>query len=345
MRSYIEGYESSGKGCYVDSTPLPNEIRRLISNAYCSHGKTGSCSQTRLFLVLDEETDLPVWYGLTPGNVLDLSTISDITSDTFISVGVEIDSMVLDASYITREFLAPYTSDSGKMFSGKSPASCGFQYKTRYHEVKNLIPNAKYEILQNGKAYFAYKKECGLFGKKVDSYIFVDQMKALSWHTEYIEKHWEEFERMSDKEKNWNRVKNGFFILLSNIDTHCEEILNRYIERVDIESVFKDAKDYGNLLPLSKWDKTRVDGKIFSDMLTTIVILLLKKKLVPKGYSIPDFAGKPGSLMCCRNSEDIVNIEMPNMQVKELSRILNIPVPGTLDLNKYSRKIYDPTFG
>ncbi len=156
MYSYIEGSESFGKGCYVDSTPLPNEIRRLMSNAYCSHGTEGSCSQTRMSLVLDDQTDLPVWYGMTPGNVLDLSTINDIASDTFVSVGIEIDSMVLDAGYITREFLSHYAFDSEKTFIGKSPAKRGFQFKTRYHEVKNLIPNAKYEIFRNSKAYFAY---------------------------------------------------------------------------------------------------------------------------------------------------------------------------------------------
>ena len=166
IKSYIEGFEFFGKGCYVDSTPLPNEIRRLMSNAYCSHGTEGSCSQTRMFLVLDDQTDLPVWYGTTPGNVLDLSTINDISSDTFISVGIEIDSMVLDAGYITKEFLSHYTVNSEKTFIGKSPAKRGFQFKTRYHEVKNMIPNAKYEIFRNGKAYFAYKKQDELFGKK-----------------------------------------------------------------------------------------------------------------------------------------------------------------------------------
>lgn len=342
--SYIQGFESFGKGCYVDSTPLPNEIRRLMSNTCCSHGTEGSCSQTRMFLVLDDQTDLPVWYGMIPGNVLDLSTINDITSDTFVSVGIEIDSMVLDAGYITREFLSHYAVDSEKTFIGKSPAKRGFQFKTRYHEVKNLIPDAKYEIFRNGKAYFAYKKQDEMFGKKIFSYIFVDQMNALSWHTEYVEKHREEFEQMSDKDKNWNRIKNGFFILPSNIDASCEEILNRCIERVDIESVFKNAKDYGSLLPLSKWDRTRVNGKIFSDMPATIVILLLKKKLIPNGFSLPDFAGKPRSLMCCRNSEGIVNVEAPNKQVKELFRVLDIPIPGFLDLKDYSRKIYGPTF-
>ena len=187
QNSYIQGFESFGKGCYVDSTPLPNEIRRLMSNACCSHGTEGSCSQIRMFLVLDDETDLPVWYGMTPGNVLDLSTINDITSYTFVSVGIEIDSMVLDAGSITREFLSHYTVDSEKTFISKSPAWRGFQFKTRYHEVKNLISNAKYEIFRNGKAYFACKKQDELFGKKIFSYIFTDQMNALSWHSEYVE--------------------------------------------------------------------------------------------------------------------------------------------------------------
>lgn len=80
-------------------------------------------------------------------------------------------------------------------------------------------------------------------------------------------------------------------------------------------------------------------------MLATIVILLLKKKLIPNGFSLPDFAGKPRSLMCFRNNDGIVHVETPNKQVKELFRVLEIPVPGTLDLEKYSKKIYGPTFG
>lgn len=279
--SYIQGFESFGKGCYVDSIPLPNEIRRLMSNAYCSHGTEGSCSQTRMFLVLDDETDLPVWYGMTPGNVLDLSTINDITSDTFVSVGIEIDSMVLDAGYITREYLSHYTIDSEKTFIGKSPAKRGFQFKTRYHEVKKGYLTRNMRSSEMARPILPVKKQYERFGKKIFSYIFVDQINALSWLAEYVEKHREEFEQMSDKDKNWNRIKKGFFILFSNIDARCEEILNRCIERADIESVFKDAKDYGNLLPLSKWDRTRGNGKIFSDMLATIVILLLKKKLIP----------------------------------------------------------------
>ena len=145
---------------------------------------------------------------------------------------------------------------------------------------------------------------------------------------------------MSDKDKNWHRIKNGFFILLSNKDEGCADILDQYIERVDIEHMFKSAKGFGNLLPLSRWTKTKVDGKIFSEMIVTIVILLLRKKLIPNRYSLPDFAGKPRSLMCFKDQNDNVIIECPNKQVKEIYRVFDVKIPSSLHLSEYKKKIY-----
>lgn len=49
-----------GKGCYVDSTPLPKDIDDNPFNALCCHGVSSSEVQSRLVLVLDDETGLPV---------------------------------------------------------------------------------------------------------------------------------------------------------------------------------------------------------------------------------------------------------------------------------------------
>lgn len=43
-----------GKGCYVDSTPLPNDITDNPFNALSCHGVASSSVQIRLALVLDE---------------------------------------------------------------------------------------------------------------------------------------------------------------------------------------------------------------------------------------------------------------------------------------------------
>ena len=65
-----------GHGCYVDSTPLPNDIDDNPFNALCCHGVGSSEVMTRLILVLDEKSGLPVWYDIIPGNVLDINTSS-----------------------------------------------------------------------------------------------------------------------------------------------------------------------------------------------------------------------------------------------------------------------------
>lgn len=77
MRKVYPGF---GKGCYVDSTPLPNDVKDNPFNALCSHGVGHVAVQTRLVLVLDEDTGLPVWFTLIPGNVLDVNTISQVSA-------------------------------------------------------------------------------------------------------------------------------------------------------------------------------------------------------------------------------------------------------------------------
>ena len=58
FRTYIEmmrkKHNNFGKASYVDSTPLPNDIQNLVTNALCSHGLTQTSNQTRLVMVLDE---------------------------------------------------------------------------------------------------------------------------------------------------------------------------------------------------------------------------------------------------------------------------------------------------
>lgn len=59
-------YPEFGKGCYADSTPLPNDAKDNPFNALCSHGVGHVAVQTRLVLVLDEVSGLPVWLTLIP---------------------------------------------------------------------------------------------------------------------------------------------------------------------------------------------------------------------------------------------------------------------------------------
>lgn len=324
-----------GKGCYVDSTPLPNDIGDNPFNALCCHGVTSSEVMTRLILVLDEKTGLPVWYDIIPGNVLDVNTIMTMVNDVADSLGIEIDSLVLDAGYISRELVEAFHIGTEKTLIGRMPARKGYPHKTLYWEVKDLIGKGKYAFVRNHHIYFGFRKEIELFGQSEYAYIYVDQYNALKRFGDYLSEHEDEYIGMKVKDKDWMTVKYGYFVLVSNVDLSPKELLTEYFGRTDIEVVFKTSKEYLDLLPLSKWTNQTVRGKILHDIISTICLLELRKQLLPSGRSVSEIIGRCQSLMCFRNNKGIVTVETPSKQVKEYYKLLHTEVPAHVDLGKY----------
>ncbi len=112
-------------------------------------------------------------------------------------------------------------------------------------------------------------------------------------------------------------------------------MLTRYFGRCDIETVFKTSKEYLDLLPLSKWTDTTVRGKILSDIINTIVLLLLRKKINTSGHSTTEVYGKTQSLMCLKDRNGMVTVETPSKQVKDYYKMLGIEVPAHVEVNSF----------
>ncbi len=318
-----------GTGCYVDSTPLPNDIEDNPFNALCCHGVSSSEVMTRLILVLDEETGLPVWYDIIPGNVVDMNTIMTTINDVADSLDIEIESLVLDAGYVSRELIEAFHIGTDKTVIGRMPARKGYPYKELYWEVKKLIGKGKYEFIRRHHAYFGKKKQVELFGHKEYAYVYVDRYNALKKFSNYLVEHEEEYREMKQCDQDWYLVKYGYFVLISNIDTTPEELLSEYFGRTEIESVIKTSKEYLDLLPLSKWTDETVRGKILHDIMDTIALLLLRKAMRDTGYSTTEIFGKAQSLMCCRNAASgMITVETPNKYVKKYYKLLGLEVPA-----------------
>lgn len=338
--SYMQDRDPSfGKGCYVDSTPLPNDIDDNPFNALCCHGVSSSEIMTRLVLVLDEASGLPVWYDIIPGNVLDINTVMIVVNDVADSLGIEIESLVLDAGYVSKDLVEAFHIGTDKTIIGRMPARKGYPYKTLYWEVKDLINRGKYAFVRKHHAYFGFRKEIELFGHKEYAYIYVDQYNALKRFSDYLSEHEEEYTELKAKDKDWLTVKYGYFVLISNRDLTPKELLSEYFGRTDIEVVFKTSKEYLDLLPLSKWTNQTVRGKILHDIIDTIAFLMFRKSLTHSGRSISEIFGKCQALMCSRNSKGIVTVETPSKQVKEYYRTLNLTVPAHVEMEKFSTSI------
>ena len=125
----------------------------------------------RLILVLDDTTGMPVWYDIIPGNVLDLSTVMNVLNDVGDSLGITVNSVVLDAGYISKELIAAFHNGTEKTVIGRMPARKGYPFKELYWQVKSLIGKGKYEFVWREHPYFGYKKEISLFEQSIYAYV------------------------------------------------------------------------------------------------------------------------------------------------------------------------------
>ena len=342
FRNYIkkmkETYPSFGESSYVDSTPLPNDIIDNPFNALCSHGLKGASIQMRLVLILDQETGLPVWFEIIPGNVLDVNTLIKVKENVFVSLGIKIISYVLDAGYVSKEVIDAIHIGSNETLIARMPAKKGYPYKELYNGVKDLFSKGKYQFERNNHTYFGIQREKKVFDQPIYEYVYLDRFNAEKGFRNYLKEHKDEYNSMKDKDKDFRMVKDGYFVLISNINDTPQNILESYFNRTEIEKVFKTSKEYLNILPIQKWNEDSIKGKILIDIIGTTIVLMFRKKLNGT-MSLSDVIGSTQSLMCFKDNNGIVTCEVPNKNVKEIYKTVGISLPSSINIDTYYKSI------
>ena len=176
---------------------------------------------------------------------------------------------------------------------------------------------------------------------KLDSdwcYVYVDKENALMGARRYMMENAEEYSALSLHDKDWTLVRYGYFVLVANYEASPEEILSSYFSRTEIEEVFKTAKSYLALLPLSKWTTQRINGKILSDMIALIITLNLQRELNSKGESLTDLWGACSSLMCIKDGDEAI-VETASRKVKGLFSIFSFPVPASIRIDDFKKAL------
>ena len=215
IKSMRKKYTKFGKATYVDSTPLPNDIVNNPFNALCSHGLTTTSVQMRLVLILDQETGLPVWYEIIPGNILDINTLLTITGDVYSSLDIQISDYVLDAGYVSKEVIQAFHNGCEKTIIARMPAKKGYPYKELYRNTKDLFQKGKYQFKRGDYTYFGIQRCINIFDLPIYEYVYLDHYSATKGFNLYLERHKDDFIKMKDKDKDFQMVKEGFFILVS----------------------------------------------------------------------------------------------------------------------------------
>ena len=183
------------------------------------------------------------------------------------------------------------------------------------------------------------REEIEIFDRKVNAYIYVDKENALAGFKKYLIEHEEEYEAMSLADKDYKTVEYGFFILLSTYVMEPKDLLIEYFARTDIEGIFKTAKNYLDLLPLSKWTDRTVRGKILSDMIAMPIYLQSRRQLNKVKKSMTSAIGAMEASMCLVNRQKKIQVEYPTKKVKELQELLKLSTKNNVGLTDYFKSM------
>ena len=341
-----------GRACYVDSTPLPGEAENNPFNALCSHGTDGAVIQSRLVLVLDIQTCIPIWFEIISSNILDKSTILSITNDVKTTLNIEIDMYDLDAGYARKELFELFNRSNSTLQDSQGtahdhtvlvrmPATLGYPKDELYIQCKPHFYNGRYSFDYEHHTFFGERVEVELFGYPEYAFVFIDKTQAEALLRGWREQHQQEWEDLSDSAQDWFQVKDGFFILIGNKDQQPRDALAEYRGRAQIESFFRDGKAYLRILPLAKWNKLTVKGKIFHDVIETIFYRAYRKQVAPAGLSMSSLLVYLDSWDCFRQDESLLELKTPRTQVRELLEKLGYSVPGHFDLDGMRKELFE----
>lgn len=340
MKKAVPGF---GKACYVDTTPLPNSIENNPFNALSSHGTDSVGIMSRLALIIDSLTGLPIWFEVVPGNRLDFTMLRKEMEDVQETLEIRLESFVLDAGYVCKEMVEAFDIDGARKEGGRTmvarmPAKRGYPFKELYAGAKNLFNNGKYAFAREGHHYFGIRREVTVFEKKAYAYVYLDKNNAAcrfgKWLTDSDNK--EEFDSLTDKEKTWRTHKDGFFVLISNIEDDPDKMLDRYFGRMTIEVTFKTIKEYLEMLPLCKWSDTTVRGKILCDVIAHICYSELRSCALKADMSVPEMLGAGQGVSCLRKDNGFVVVDQPNRQAKAAYAACGLSVPSSFSLEDYA---------
>lgn len=337
MRKIIPDF---GRGCYIDTTPLPNCITDNPFNELSSHGVDSVGVMSRLAFIVDSITGIPIWFEIIPGNRLDFTTLDKEIADVKEILDITLEEFVLDAGYVCRNMIETFDieesrKENGKKMIARMPAKKGYPFQEMYRHSKDKFGNGKYAFVREGHHYFGIRKEVTVFDHTVYAYVYLDKNNAAQHFAGWLPEHQEEFDAMTDKDKTWRGYKDGFFVLISNIDSTPEDILEQYFGRMTIEVGFKTIKEYLELLPLCKWSEKTVKGKILCDVICHIFYSRIRGYALGAKMSVPEMLGAGQGLSCLRRSDGSILVDQPNKQVKAAYAACDIAVPSSFMLEDY----------
>ena len=115
--------------------------------------------------------------------------------------------------------------------------------------------------------------------------------------------------------------------------------LVEYLSGAKIEQFFKDAKSYCRIMTAEKWLPITLKGKMLNDIIVTTLYEAFRKEIAATGLNMFNALTLMKGLDCTRVSEDMAEVSVPNIDVKELYGAVGFGIPTCFDMKAFRREL------
>lgn len=323
FKIYLQDKVANIKGIILDATSLPNQIHMPLTEWGINREEIDK--QIRFLLVVDKTNSQPLFFRILPGNIVDVSVLSNTISELE-KLGLKDLYTYLDAGFFSEANLKELY-EKNINFLTRLPASRLIYKELIKTEIKNLeaIPNG---VRYGKRILFIKQKKINLFGKEIYAHIVLDPKRKAREINNYL------LEIIDEKDENteaeYTFAKKGIMILISSFQISKEEVVPAYYIRQTVEKLFGFSKDDLNILPLRGHSEETVRGFIFLQFLSLIAFTQLKNKLGNKA-TVEEILFTMRNLKCKVYENEILISELSKKQ-RLIAESLNIMVPKKLGI-------------
>jgi hypothetical protein len=325
FKEYFPRFSNNAKsGIIIDATSLPNQIH----NPMTAWGRSGEeiDMQVRFLLVVDKETSSPLFFRCLPGNIVDVSALSNTVAELG-KFGVSETYIYMDAGFFSEENITELYGN-GLNFLTRLPAGRTLFKELIRKETRDDLESRQHMVRYGKRGLFVKKTAIELFGKKAWAYLVLDPQRRGREVSRLVvtESSVEEL----DEEVDYSIKASGIMVLVSSFDIPTDEVVPAYYVRQTAEMLFGFSKDDLDILPLRVHSEESIRGFLFLQFLTLVAFTHLRKWL-GKNYSVEEALVRMRNLKCKAYDKELLVSELTKEQ-KEIVEATGILMSKTLGI-------------
>lgn len=309
-------------GILIDSTGMPNDNQSPLT-AINNHNGVIS-NETRLILVVDRITGLPLLYRYNAGNIVDVSTLK-ATILELATYGVSVNFSILDAGYYSDKNIRALYAAKIRFITRLSPNLK--LYKELVKSYADTLESHDNVVFYRERLLYILRVPTQLCEHDAYAYVAIDHQRRADEMYNFMRRTSEKKGKLLSTDKLEYQLKSkGMFVLISSECVEISEILPLYYTRQAIEQVFDLYKNNTDLLPLRIHNEDTLRGHLMLSFLSTIAYMLINNLLDGTKFCA-DGAFRVLHNLKCKVFDDHILVKEPNKKISDIAKHLKIEFP------------------